>query len=66
MRALEKVDDCDFIVVLYQGKPGAPFNSGYILAGEPEKTIMEVNFYLDRFKLWLLGGAMRDNSREED
>jgi hypothetical protein len=49
-QALEMVDDCDTIVVLYQESNG---HQGFIHCGET--TQADLNWMIDRFKLWLLG-----------
>lgn len=58
IRAMDLADDCDFILVLYQGKEGSKVGQGFLNVGEP--NLAELNWYIDRFKHWLLGSLRKD------
>lgn len=54
--AMEEVEEFDHIIILYEKKNG---NTGFFHAGEA--TNANLNWMVDRFKLWLLG-ALRNES----
>ena len=58
VRAMEIADECDFMLVLYQGKEGSSLDSGFISVGSPK--LMELLWFIERFKLWLLGPLRKE------
>jgi len=59
VQAMEMADDCDFLLVLYQGKEGSEIGQGFINCGE--ETQATLNWFVDRFKMWLLGPLREDD-----
>lgn len=59
--AMEKADDMENVVILYQNKPGVEINFGFIT--DPNSTVATTNWMVDMFKHWLLGCY---STKEED
>lgn len=59
--AMEKADDMECIIILYQNKPGCEINHGFIT--DPDSSVATANWLVDSFKAWALGCFSR---KEED
>lgn len=59
--AMEKAEDMESVIILYQNKPHCEVSFGFIT--DPDTSVATTNWLVDTFKAWLLGCYI---TKEED